>query len=104
MRLVNFSTLLKIILLSLVLSSCAWHAKYTQDLQQGQIISDKVVQQLIVGMHKNEVENLLGTPLLANPNNNRWEYVQIHKKQGKFLVNKKLILIFSNDKLQKILN
>ena len=106
MNLNNQHHSLKVIMLLLLMSSCTWHMNYMQDLQQGQIISDKVIQQqLTVGMHKNEVEELLGTPLLTNLNNNRWEYTQTHKKQGKDLVKKKLILIFSNeDRLQKVIN
>ena len=48
---------------------------YKMTVQQGNIITEEMVDQLQLGMNKSQVRYLLGTPLLADMfHTNRWDY------------------------------
>lgn len=84
------------------MSGCAWHATLMQDDVQGQILSEKSINSLKVGMSQGEVMQIMGSPLLYNINDNRWEYIDYKKVKGKVLRNKKLVLTFTNESLDNI--
>ena len=57
--------------ISLSLSACS----YRMDIQQGNLIKDSVVEQVGVGMTRNQVRFLLGTPMVSDSfNHDRWDY------------------------------
>ncbi|NLW06255.1 MAG: outer membrane protein assembly factor BamE [Pseudomonadaceae bacterium] len=71
---VNF--LLITLLLSTFLSGCSWFSPYKQGIQQGNILDEKAVEQLKIGMSQEQVLYILGSPLLTAPNNpNQWDYI-----------------------------
>lgn len=48
---------------------------YRQPIYQGNLMEAEAVKQLQVGMSKEQVMNLLGTPSIADPfNTDRWDY------------------------------
>ncbi len=60
-----------------------WITPYKADVVQGNFISSEQVAQLRAGMSRNEVRNLLGTPLLASVfHADRWDYVFTMRRQG----------------------
>jgi outer membrane protein assembly factor BamE len=73
---------------------------YRVNIQQGNIITPDMIQNLRVGMTKEAVCELLGTPVLTDTfNDNRWSYIFTFKpSRGKYL-EKTLILYFKNDRL-----
>ena len=73
--------LLLAISIALVCSSCI--RPYQPDLQQGNILNNSELRELRVGMSKQEVLYILGTPLVADPfNQDRWDYYY-SKTKGK---------------------
>ncbi|MBU2872361.1 outer membrane protein assembly factor BamE [Colwellia sp. E2M01] len=90
-----------IIITAMVLSSCSsWVFRY--DIPQGNYLDKESVNQLQIGMNKEQVKFVLGSPVLVDSfNNDTWSYVYklISGRDKKFDINKKLILKFSNDKL-----
>jgi len=67
------------VLTLLLLSGCSI---YRMDIQQGNYITEAELSQLRVGMSRGQVQELLGTPLLADDfRQNRWDYV-FYLKQG----------------------
>ena len=91
-----------IIILSLGgVSSCSSLAPFKVAVLQGNIIEDEDVEQLVQGLSKDQVQYLLGTPLLNSPiNQNRWDYFYSVKVGKTIIGEKKLSLSFDiNQKL-----
>ena len=66
---------------------------------KGNIIEDKDVAQLVQGLTKDQVQYLLGTPLLNSPiHQNRWDYFYSIKIGEMVIGEKKLSLKFNGDK------
>mgnify|MGYP001291502633 FL=1 len=91
-----------IIFLSIgVISSCSYLAPFKVAVLQGNIIEDEDVEQLVKGLSKDQVQYLLGTPLLNSPvHQNRWDYFYSVKVGETIIGEKKLSLSFDlNQKL-----
>lgn len=87
-------------LIILPLSGCS---VYKVDVQQGNVLEQEQLEKLKVGMKKNQVIFLLGTPLLTDPfHKNRWDYVYAFKPGGKKIASKSLTLFFDGETLVKI--
>ncbi|MDC0942487.1 outer membrane protein assembly factor BamE [Gammaproteobacteria bacterium] len=88
-----------IIILSLGgVSSCSSLAPFKVAVLQGNIIEDEDVEQLVKGLSKDQVQYLLGTPLLNSPiHQNRWDYFYSIKVGETIVGEKKLSLIFDID-------
>ena len=88
-----------IIILSIgQLSSCSYFAPFKVAVLQGNIIEDKDVEQLVKGLSKDQVQYLLGTPLLNSPiHQSRWDYFYSVKVGETIVGEKKLSLIFDDD-------
>ena len=91
-----------IIFLSIcVISNCSSLAPFKVAVLQGNIIEDDDVEQLVKGLSKDQVQYLLGTPLLNSPiHQNRWDYFYSVKVGETIVGEKKLSLSFDlNQKL-----
>jgi outer membrane protein assembly factor BamE len=89
--------------IALSLSGCSYFAPYKIDIQQGNIVAQENVDKLKVGMTRNEVKNLLGTPLVADIYHaDRWDYVYSLRKGWTVEGQRKLTLTFEKDVLAKI--
>ena len=91
-----------IIFLSIgVISGCSSLAPFQVAILQGNIIEDEDVEQLVKGLSKDQVQYLLGTPLLNSPiHQNRWDYFYSVKVGETIVGEKKLSLSFDlNQKL-----
>ena len=81
--------------------SCSSLAPFKVAVLQGNIIEDEDVDQLVKGLTKDQVQYLLGTPLLNSPiHQNRWDYFYSVKVGEIAILEKKLFLIF--DKQNKL--
>jgi outer membrane protein assembly factor BamE len=71
--------LLATLLLLFTVTACGWF--YKQDVQQGNIITPAQVSMLRMGMTKEQVRYLLGTPVMSHVlNYDRWDYVYTCQK------------------------
>lgn len=67
--------------LLLSFSACSIHKI---DIQQGNIIDDEQLEKLDIGMRRQQVLHLLGTPLIQDPfRPDRWDYVYYFKPANK---------------------
>jgi outer membrane protein assembly factor BamE len=90
------------LLTSVSLSGCG--VLYQQNVSQGNYLSKEQVDQLKVGMTREQVKFLLGTPLLVDPfRPERWEYVFSYtdRSAGKFEV-RGVTVLFVSDRLSKV--
>jgi len=75
---------------------------YRPDVQQGNIITKDMVEQLRPGMTRDQVRFLLGTPMLTDIfHQDRWDYTYyLRRKSGETQI-RKLSVIFADGKLDK---
>jgi outer membrane protein assembly factor BamE len=76
---------------------------YVPDVVQGNFISSEQYAQLKVGMSREQVRQIMGTPLLASYfHANRWDYVFEFKREGQTIgKERRVTLFFEGDKLIK---
>lgn len=75
---------------------------YQTDINQGNILEDDKMAQLKLGMSKEQVRFLLGTPMLDDMfHAERWDYVYFHKEGKAAPVERKFALFFENGKLAR---
>ncbi|TAL96259.1 MAG: outer membrane protein assembly factor BamE [Rhodanobacter sp.] len=90
--------LLVIAMLALSVAGC--HIAYTPDVQQGNLLDKKMVDQLKPGLTKHQVLVLLGTPSVSTPfDHGRWDYVSTQAKRGGPVKVRTFTLTFNNDTL-----
>lgn len=97
--------LLSTVLLSILISGCGlldpWI--YRIDKQQGNITESKHVDKLELGMTREQVKFVLGTPMSMDAfNQNRWDYIYTYKTGDGVLTRNNLIIYFEDNKLSKI--
>lgn len=75
---------------------------YKLDVNQGNFISQDMVDKLHVGQTKQQVKLILGTPLIESPfRPDRWDYSYEFIKQGRVVEHRKLIVYFADDKVAR---
>jgi len=89
-------TLLVFTMLALSLAGC--HIVYKPDVQQGNLLDKKTVDQLKPGMTKHQVLVLMGTPSVNSPfDQSRWDYVSTFSHRGAPMKVRTFTLTFNND-------
>ena len=84
----------------LSLSACS---VYKVDVRQGNELEAEQVAKLKLGMTQQQVQFLLGSPLLTDPfHHNRWDYVRSFRESGEKTSRQLLTLFFKDGKLVKI--
>jgi outer membrane protein assembly factor BamE len=72
-------------------------------VQQGNIITEEMVDQLELGMSRSQVRYLLGTPLLTDMfHTDRWDYTYTIRRGHEPMQTKRLTLFFEEDSLARI--
>ncbi len=74
---------------------------YKADVIQGNFVSREMVQLLKPGMNKDEVAEILGSPLLVSVfHSDRWDYVFTIRRQGVEPQSRRLTVFFRGNLLQ----
>jgi len=77
-------------------------APYKVEVVQGNFVSREQVEQLQPGMSRQQVRDLLGTPLVTSVfHGDRWDYVFTMKRQGVDAQARRLTLFFKGDVLER---
>ena len=75
---------------------------YKLDINQGNYLAQDQVDRLKTGQTRQQVRQILGTPLITSPfRPDRWDYVYEYKKQGKALEHRNFAVYFVDDKLAR---
>lgn len=73
------------------------------DIQQGNYVTQDMVDKLKPGMTKSQVRFALGTPLVTDPfHSDRWDYVYLMQKKGRISEQRRIVVVFADDKLLRI--
>lgn len=92
---------LLIAVLGLALSAC--NLIYKLPTRQGNVIEQKQLDQLKVGMTRDQALFLLGTPIAASPfRADRWDYLGYYKSPRGQVSSRTVTLYFEADKLARI--
>jgi len=76
---------------------------YHMDIQQGNVVTPKMMMQLKPGMTKSQVRFVMGTPLISDSfHADRWDYFYSMKKDGHLIEQRRVILEFENDQLKRV--
>ena len=75
---------------------------YRLDINQGNYLSQDMVDRLKVGQTKQQVRLSLGTPLIASAfHDNRWDYVYMFKSGGRVREHRQFTVFFKDDVLAR---
>jgi outer membrane protein assembly factor BamE len=95
-----------IILLALLMcAACSSYSlkPYKMDIQQGNVVTSKMMLQLRPGMNKSQVRFIMGTPLIQDSfHRDRWDYFYQMRKAGKIIEQRRVILEFEGDALKRV--
>ena len=88
--------------IALATCGCSWQTLgvYKLDINQGNYVTQDQVDRLKVGLSRQQVKTVLGTPLLADPfHANRWDYYFSNVRSRRPDEPSKLTVHFENDKV-----
>jgi outer membrane protein assembly factor BamE len=91
---------LAVLLLATPLAGCV----YKLDVQQGNFLEGKTVDQLQVGMTRSQVRYLLGTPMVPDVfDRDRWDYLYYFKRgHWRKPSERHLVVFFKEDKVTRL--
>ena len=89
---------------SLSLSGCAHLPDVHKiDINQGNVITQAMVNQLKPGMDRTQVHYVMGSPMLESVfHANRWDYIYRQQPGGQPADQKRVVLYFDEDQLTRI--
>jgi len=75
---------------------------YKLDINQGNFISQDMVDKLRTGQTRSQVRLILGTPLVVTVfRDDRWDYSYLFKRQGRVVEQRNFTVYFVDDKLAR---
>ena len=87
-------------LLIFFISSCSSFSFYKVPVTQGNIFEDEDIDKLQVGQSMDQVQFILGSPMIKDPfHSNRWDYLNLVTVGDEKIVEKKLVVIFDDENL-----
>jgi outer membrane protein assembly factor BamE len=92
----------KAIALTMLILLCG--CVYRVDVQQGNKLEEKDIETVEIGMTRNQIRFILGTPVVQDPfQKDRWDYIY-YFRQGRARTGEGrwMIIYFENDKVSKI--
>ena len=76
---------------------------FKMDIQQGNVVTSKMLLQLKPGMTKSQVRFIMGTPLVVDSfHKDRWDYFYQMRQAGKIVEQRRVILDFEKELLIKV--
>jgi outer membrane protein assembly factor BamE len=97
-----------LILASVLLASCSGLSTpllspYKMDIRQGNYVTPEMREKLKLGMTKQQVRYVLGTPMIADAfHGSRWDYPYRLEQRGKMVEKQQLTLYFDGDNLARV--
>ena len=73
------------------------------DIQQGNVVTQEMIDKLKPGMTRQQVRFVMGTPPIVDPfHKDRWDYVYYLNRSGKVVEHRRLILMFDGEILKRV--
>jgi outer membrane protein assembly factor BamE len=84
-------------------SSSRFHLVHKIDIQQGNVVTREMLDQLEPGMNRNQVQFVMGSPMVVDVfHQNRWDYVYYFKPGYRPAEETRISLFFEDDLLARI--
>ena len=100
------SNKLILIFLSAVLvlfGGCSSFKPYKMEIRQGNHINPEMRKKIKVGMSRQQVTSVLGSPLVSDVfHANRWDYIYRFEEAGRFVEQQRLTVYFDGDFVSRI--
>jgi len=81
-----------------VLAGCSFPGVHKIDIQQGNVVTQDMVDQLRPGMTTRQVRFIMGTPLITDTfNSHRWDYLYSIQVAGGTRKQERISLVFDDD-------
>lgn len=85
---------------ALLLSGCSFPQVFKVTVQQGNLITQEMVDQLKPGMTRSQVAFIMGEPVFRNPfENDRWDYIYTVEIPGRYQQRRLMSLYFVDERL-----
>ena len=95
-----FSKALVSLILSITISACSFPGVYKINVQQGNIITQDMLDKLKVGMTRSQVHFVLGAPIVEDLFNQTTEdYVYTFQKAGGKIKKQHIAIFYSDEKM-----
>lgn len=99
--------IIPLIVISILLSACGSAVPkmkpFKMEIQQGNVVTSKMLLQLRPGMTKSQVKFIMGTPLIVDSfHSNRWDYFYQMRQSGKVIEQRRVILDFEKELLVRV--
>ncbi len=89
----------------LALAGCSFPGVYKIDIQQGNVVTQDMIDQLKPGMTRRQVRFIMGNPLLTDTfHTNRWDYLYSIQPGGRQRLQERVSLTFDQNDLLVGLN
>jgi len=103
----RYLLILPVMVMALLVTACGTALPtikpFKLDVQQGNVVTSKMLLQLRPGMTKSQVRFIMGTPLIQDSfHGNRWDYVYQLREGGKVKEQRRVILDFENELLKTV--
>ena len=73
------------------------------DVQQGNVVTQEMIAQLVPGMDKKKVNFVMGSPIILDTfHSNRWDYLYVNQPGHGQAERRRVTLYFTADKLARI--
>lgn len=96
----SFSSVATLLLALSLLGGCGWPRVHKVIVQQGNVITQEMIDKLKPGMTRTQVAYIMGEPVVRNTfNDTRWDYVYSLENPGQYEVNSTVSLFFENERL-----
>jgi outer membrane protein assembly factor BamE len=98
----------KLILISVAVvlvsfSGCSSFSPYKMDIRQGNYITPEMRKKVKVGMSRQQVSSILGSPLVSDVfHANRWDYIYRFEEKTKLVEQQRLTLYFEVEFVSRI--
>lgn len=87
------------LIITLIISGCAFPGVYKINVQQGNILSEKELTQLSEGMSRSQVHSVLGSPIMLNPvDPSREYYIYTFQRRGGDIEEQRVIVYYEGDR------
>jgi outer membrane protein assembly factor BamE len=76
---------------------------YRIDIVQGNVVTQEQLALLKPGLSRNQVRDVLGTPLLTDPfHADRWDYIFTIRRPGAEAQRRSVVVLFENDRMASV--
>jgi outer membrane protein assembly factor BamE len=84
-------------------SGCSSFSPYKMDIRQGNYITPEMRKKIKVGMSRQQVSSILGSPLVSDVfHANRWDYIYRFEEKTKLVEQQRLTLYFEGEFVSRI--